>query len=72
LPWDGVRLALGAERIEPVRWSAGPSTSAAEPPALGDVVSCHWDWVCDRLTDAQVDQLSVRNAHQLRALAAQP
>lgn len=69
LVWDGVRLGLGAERIEPVRWSAGGAGTRL-PPAPGDLVSCHWDWVCDRLTDKHVDQLAMRTAHQLEALAA--
>jgi hypothetical protein len=71
LTWDGHRLGLGAERVEAVRWTAdGPASSPASgPPAPGDTVSCHWDWVCDRLTPEQVDQLAARTAHQLAALA---
>jgi hypothetical protein len=68
LTWDGRRLALGAQRVESVRWSAGEVTDG-HAPTPGDVVSCHWDWVCDRLTAEQVTELSARNAHQLRALA---
>ncbi|GAA0912374.1 DUF6390 family protein [Virgisporangium aurantiacum] len=65
LTWDGRRLGLGADRIESVRWStAGISRP---PPATGDLVACHWDWVCDRLTPAQVAQLDARTEHQLRA-----
>jgi hypothetical protein len=69
LTWDGHRLALGTERVESVRWCAG-EVAGRRAPAPGDVVSCHWDWVCDRLTTGQVTELSTRNAHQLRALAA--
>jgi hypothetical protein len=66
LTWDGQRLGLGADRVESVRWSTG---GAGRPPAPGDLVACHWDWVCDRLTAAQVAQLSARTAHQLGAVS---
>jgi hypothetical protein len=69
LTWDGHRLAVGAEFVESVRWTAG-DPAGRHPPAPGDVVSCHWDWVCDTLTEAQVAQLAARQAHQLDALAA--
>jgi Family of unknown function (DUF6390) len=69
LSWDGHRLSLGAERVEAVRWTAGDPADH-RPPAVGETVSCHWDWVCDRLTPAQVDELAARTDHQLAALAA--
>jgi hypothetical protein len=64
LTWNGRQLGLGAERIESVRWSTAGSTRP-DPPAVGEIVSCHWDWVCDRLTAPQVAQLAARSAHQL-------
>jgi hypothetical protein len=68
LAWDGRRLAVGAEHVESVRWSAGDPTDR-RPPVPGEVVSCHWDWVCDTLTRAQVAELAARQTHQLTALA---
>ena len=52
LTWDGEALAIGAEREETVRWSTGRRSLRAGL-AVGDLVSLHWDWVCDRLTPAQ-------------------
>jgi len=64
LAWDGVELALGAPRSESVRWSsAGLSLHAA--PSVGDVVSMHWDWVCERLSPARVDALAAATGHAL-------
>jgi hypothetical protein len=33
--------------------------------AVGDRVSLHWDWVCDRLSPAQLDALAEASARQL-------
>jgi len=30
-------------------------------------VSCHWDWVCDRLTEEQAAQLAARSDQQVAA-----
>ena len=65
LTWDGRRLRLGTARIESVRWSIDGVSGDA--PAPGDVVACHWDWVCDRLTAAQATELAARTEHQLWA-----
>lgn len=62
LTWDGGRLDLGEPRTESVRWSSSGLSLHAEP-AAGDVVSMHWDWVCERLTDVQVDGLSTATSH---------
>jgi hypothetical protein len=64
LTWDGRRLALGESRAESVRWSAG-GRSLATGLAPGDVVSLHWDWVCDRLTGPDLTALEVTSASQL-------
>jgi hypothetical protein len=66
LTWDGQRLGLGAERSESVRWTAN-GAAPGRPPAPGDVVACHWDWVCDRLTPDQATRLEACTAHQLDA-----
>jgi hypothetical protein len=34
--------------------------------AAGDVVSLHWDWVCDRLTRQQLQQLQLFTGRHLR------
>ena len=66
---DGTRLALGDEREELVRWrDAGWALAGGLEP--GEVVACHWDWACDRLTPEQAEQLAERTAHQLEAVGA--
>jgi hypothetical protein len=52
----GGALRLGAPREESVRWSAG-GTSLVRNLADGDLVSLHWDWVCDRLDAERVAAL---------------
>lgn len=65
LVWDGSRLTLGAAQLESVRWSAdGRSLHAG--PAIGDVVSMHWDWVCERLTPVQATAVIDATAHALQ------
>lgn len=59
LVWDGRRLALGPERVERVITSLD-GAALARPLAVGDWCSLHWDWVCDRIDDAQVGQLRLR------------
>jgi hypothetical protein len=64
LVWESGALGLGAEREERVRWAlAGEALSAGL--GVGDRVSLHWDWVCDRLTSAQVDALAEFSARQV-------
>ncbi|MFY9916160.1 MAG: DUF6390 family protein, partial [Nocardioidaceae bacterium] len=48
LEWDGVRLSLGDERDEQVRWSDG-GQGLLDSVSVGDLVALHWDWVCDVL-----------------------
>ena len=61
LTWDGRRLGLG----EPVSRPAGASVPGAADLSVGDHVSLHWHWVCDRLSDRQVRAL---HAHTRRHL----
>jgi hypothetical protein len=70
LTWDGRRLGLGTDRVESVRWST--DGASGRPPAPGDLVACHWDWVCDRLTPTQAEQLATRTHHQLEAATRLP
>ena len=51
LCFDGSHLILGAEQTESARRSVDGMAVGAEPRP-GDVVSLHWDWVCDRLSPA--------------------
>jgi hypothetical protein len=50
LTWDGRRLDLGRPETQTV---TAPFTGAA----VGDWVSLHWHWVCDRLSERQVRAL---------------
>lgn len=53
LAWDGAGLSLAAPRHESVRWS-----SLLPVPEPGDLVSLHWDWICDKVTPAQASLLA--------------
>jgi hypothetical protein len=56
LTWDGDVLRLGQPQTETaVRSVDGVGMAGAVAP--GDWVSLHWEWVCDRLTPAQVGRL---------------
>ncbi|WP_084127301.1 DUF6390 family protein [Demequina sp. NBRC 110054] len=67
LAWDGRRLTLGAPRLEPMRMRRGEH-ALARPFAVGDWVSLHWDWVCDRLAPADLRDLRQSTAHELAAV----
>lgn len=56
LVWDGTALALGAARMERARYAVAGSAFLTDL-AVGDTVSLHWDWVCDRLSTAQLARL---------------
>jgi hypothetical protein len=67
LEFVGSRLTLGAERTEVVRRSlsgVGFATDLGE----GDVVSLHWDWVCDRLSPASLGWLRASTWQNLKAV----
>ena len=55
LTWDGDVLALGEPSTEAAVQSVDGVGMVAVAP--GDWVSLHWEWVCDRLTEAQVARL---------------
>jgi hypothetical protein len=69
LEWDGAALSLGAERLETCRWSQS-GHAFVTGLQVGDPVSLHWDWICDRLDPDEEqalrtgthDQLDVTNA----------
>lgn len=56
LVWDGKELALGEAETETAKYAVSGTGFVADL-AVGDVVSLHWDWVCDRLTPVQLSQL---------------
>lgn len=58
LVFDGNHLGSGDRVIERVRWNID-GTSLAPAPVRGDVVTMHWDWVCDRITAEQSSALDV-------------
>ena len=64
LTWDGAALGLGAERVEVCRWARGPH-SFVRGLKVGDEVSLHWNWVCDRLKADQTVELAERTQRQL-------
>jgi Family of unknown function (DUF6390) len=65
LYWDGKSLTLGPWQRRTARSQADGLGFVA--PSVGDWVSLHWDFVCDRLTPAQASML-LRASE--RALAA--
>ena len=57
LVWDGRRLDIGEPETETaVRSLEG--VGMVTGLRVGDWVSLHWEWVCDRLTERQVERLS--------------
>ncbi|HZU79508.1 MAG TPA: DUF6390 family protein [Acidimicrobiales bacterium] len=69
LGWVGSRLVLGDEEEEQARRSID-GTSLTSDLAPGDVVSLHWDWVCDRLSNDAARRLVAYSAHSLQAVNA--
>lgn len=67
----GSRLVPGPSRTEPVRCGVG-GTTLVVGLAVGDVVSCHWDWVCDRLSADALGRLRRATARNLAAVNAVP
>jgi len=72
LTFDGSRLVLGPNRVEQVRRSVD-GVGLTEDLRVGDVVSLHWDWVCDRLSPTALRWLrycTLRNLAAVNSLAA--
>jgi Family of unknown function (DUF6390) len=65
LVWDGRRLRLGGRTRREATWHT-ENLGFVGGLSPGDWVSVHWDWVCDRLTPAQVANL---RRYTLRTLA---
>ncbi|MFC4033510.1 DUF6390 family protein [Streptomyces polygonati] len=63
LTWTAPTLHPGPPRTETVRWSTG-GRSLIPSPSPGDLVSLHWDWVCDLITAeqaARIESLEARH-----------
>lgn len=56
LRFDGQSLTLGPTRPETVRWRRA-GTSLSPRPRTGEIVSAHWDWVCEPLSVTQCSAL---------------
>jgi Family of unknown function (DUF6390) len=69
LAWDGHRLALGPGQLEHARWADG-GRSLLGSVSPGEWVALHWDWVCDTLTETQLEALIHFTARQLEATNA--
>jgi hypothetical protein len=67
LTWEDGTLGYGPARPESVKLAQGGRglVSGLQP---GEWVALHWDWVCDRLTDRQRDNLSGYSALSLQAV----
>ncbi len=63
LHWDGERLAPAEPTTGRARWAID-GESMLDEPAVGDLVSLHWDWVCDVITPAQAAQVNTLEAEQ--------
>lgn len=71
LSFVGSKLTLGAEEVEIARHRLdGRAVTTQLQP--GDIVSLHWDWVCDRLSPVVLRWLqycTVRNLEAVNSLA---
>lgn len=65
LAFDGQQLHLGPARVEDAAQPVDGS-QADRPLEPGDWVALHWQWICDRLSSRQVDDLRRHSASQLR------
>lgn len=69
LAWDGTRLGLDPPRAETARVRRDGHALARDVQP-GDWVALHWDWVCERLTLADLQDLRASTLHELRAVNA--
>ncbi len=68
LVWDGQALGLGAARVEHVR----ASIDTAESVSVGDDIAMHWDYVCQRVSSAQLASLQIMQATHLALVNRYP
>lgn len=64
LQWDGLRLSLGPPTTESVTRAVAGSSFIPDL-AIGDWVSMHWHWICDRLDRRQLRHLRTNTSRQL-------
>ncbi len=64
LEWDGRTLTLGSAQTETVNQGVD-GNGFITPLQRDEWVSLHWDWVCDRLTRRQLENLRRFTADQL-------
>lgn len=69
LEFVGSRLVLGDEHVEVARRSLD-GAGFVDGLDVGEVVSLHWDWVCDRLTPRTMSWLQACTRHNLNAVNA--
>lgn len=67
LDFVGSRLVLGESRLEVVRRALG-GVGFVGDLAIGDHVSLHWDWVCERLDTRSLTALRAMTHENLRAV----
>lgn len=66
LAWDGTQLALAPDTDERVRRSTAGRGFVGDIGG-GDWLAMHWDWVCERLEDSELDSLRRHTDWQLAA-----
>jgi hypothetical protein len=64
LTWDGRCLGIGDVETLDVRWSDN-GRSLLAGVRVGDIVSIHWDWVCDVIEEARAAVLADYEQRQL-------
>ncbi|WP_062379021.1 DUF6390 family protein [Demequina pelophila] len=69
LAWDGRALSLGPPAAETARFRRD-GHALARPFRRGDLVSLHWDWVCDRIGPTGLARLRTTTLAELRAVNA--
>jgi hypothetical protein len=69
LEFVGSRLVLGAPRVERVHYRFEHSGFVADL-LPGDLVSLHWDWICDHLSAISLNWLQACTRHDLAAVNA--
>ncbi len=58
------KMLIGSEEIRNVR------TTGLDKYFIGDNVSFHWDWICDKITDTQIKNLERWNRYHLGIINA--
>ena len=66
LKWDGAQLYLDVAELRTVHWRSD-GLAFVDPPAPGDLVTLHWDFVCDVVTPLAARRLERAT---LRAMTA--